>query len=443
MNTPINKQIVDNLIKEFDIADFGRATIREIKAIAAQAEKASGVEFIKMEMGVPGLPASQVGVEAEIAALQAGVASIYADMEGLPELKREASRFVKAFVDVDIAPQGCVSVVGSMQGTYAAFLTASQCDKTKDTILFIDPGFPVQKLQLTVMGQKFETFDVYEYRGEKLRDKLESYLAKGNISALVYSNPNNPSWVNLKDEELRIIGELCRQYDVIAIEDLAYFAMDFRKELGEPFQPPFQPTVAKYCDNYILLISASKVFSYAGQRIGVACISDALFNRKYAGINEHYGMGTFGSTFIYRVLYALSAGVSHSAQYALAAMFKAASDGKYKFLNEVLEYGRRAKRLKNILLRHGFHLVYDNDMDEPVADGFYFTIGWDEMTGSELSLELMYYGVSAISLSTTGSTQQGLRICTSFIDPHQYDLLDERMAMFALAHGKTLMANRQ
>lgn len=44
------------------------------------------------------------------------------------------------------------------------------------------------------MGQKYETFDVYNYRGDKLKDKLESYLSKGNIAAIIYSNPNNPSW---------------------------------------------------------------------------------------------------------------------------------------------------------------------------------------------------------------------------------------------------------
>lgn len=65
-----------------------------------------------------------------------------------------------------------------MQGTFASFLTCSQCDGEKDTILFIDPGFPVQKQQLAVMGQKYETFDVYDYRGEKLKEKLESYLKK-------------------------------------------------------------------------------------------------------------------------------------------------------------------------------------------------------------------------------------------------------------------------
>jgi aspartate/methionine/tyrosine aminotransferase len=432
--TPIARHIIDEAMTALHVTDFSRATIREIKAIASMAEQRSGIEYIKMEMGVPGLPPSEIGVHAEIAALENGIASLYPDINGLPELKQEASRFVKAFINTNISPEGCVPVTGSMQGTYASFLTCSQCDPTKDTILFIDPGFPVQKQQLVVMGVKYETFDVYAYRGERLREKLESYLKRGNISAIIYSNPNNPAWICLCEEELRIIGETATRYDTIVLEDLAYFAMDFRHDLSSPFQAPFQPSVSHYTDNYILLISGSKAFSYAGQRIGVACISDKLYQRTYSGFVERYGGGTFGSIFIHRVLYALSSGTSHSAQYALAAILKAAADGTYDFLNEVRVYGERARRLKEIFLRHGFHLVYDKDLDSPVADGFYFTIGYPGLTGSELAKELMYYGVSAIPLNTTGSGQEGLRACTSFIGDHQYKPLDERMHLFAQHH---------
>ena len=122
-NTPIERHLIDETINEFQIVDFSKATIREVKAIASKAEAASGVEFIKMEMGVPGLPPSAVGVKAEIAALQNGIASLYPDINGLPELKKEASNFIKAFINVDLSPEGCVPVTGSMQGTFASFLT--------------------------------------------------------------------------------------------------------------------------------------------------------------------------------------------------------------------------------------------------------------------------------------------------------------------------------
>jgi aspartate/methionine/tyrosine aminotransferase len=322
-----------------------------------------------------------------------------------------------------------------MQGTYASFMTVAQSDPKKNTILFIDPGFPVQKQQCVVMGANYETFDVYHFRGDKLGDKLESYLATGRIAAIVYSNPNNPAWICLTEEELRTIGTLATKYDAIVLEDLAYFAMDFRKDLSTPFQPPFQPTVARYTDNYVLLISGSKAFSYAGERIGVTCISNALYHRAYPALTEKYGNGEFGSVFIHRVLYALSSGTSHSAQFAMAAMLKAASDGTYDFRADIMEYGRRAHRLKEIFLRHGFSIVYDKDQDEPIADGFYFTITYPGFTGKELARELLYYGVSAIALDSTGSQMQGLRVCTSFIQNHQYDILDQRMALFQANHS--------
>ena len=428
--TPIRKELVDGAIGDFGIQDFEKATIREVKSVAAYAENESGVEFIKLEMGIPGLPASQVGVDAQVEALRAGIAHSYPDIQGCPALKAEASRFVKAFIGVDVAAEGCVPVCGSMQGTFAAFLTCSQADRRKDTVLFIDPGFPVQKMQLQVLGVKYETFDVYDYRGPRLGQKLEEYLSRGNVCAIVYSNPNNPSWICFNEEELKTIGGLAEKYDTIVMEDLAYFAMDFRKQLSTPFEPPFQATVARYTDNYMLFISGSKAFSYAGERIGVACIGDKLFHRHYADLDARYEGLPFGLVYSTRMLYALSSGTSHSAQYAMAAMLKAAADGTYDFRAEISVYGERARKMKDIFKRHGFYIVYDKDLDEDIADGFYFTIGYPGMTGGELAHELMYYGVSAICLVTTGSRQNGLRVCTSFVEDRQLEELDRRMAVF-------------
>lgn len=432
----IDKNIVKSVIEEMHLPDFNKATIREIVAIANKVEALTGEKYVRMEMGVPGLAPDAIGTAAEIEALQKGVASKYPMLDGHPELKKEASRFIKAFIDVDVNPEGCVPTSGSMQGTYASFLVSGQCDPKRDTVLFIDPGFPVQKTQLLVLGLKYESFDMYEYRGEKLIEKVESYLKKGNICNIIYSNPNNPSWFCLTEEELKGIGELATKYDVIVMEDLAYFAMDFRKDLSKPFVPPFQPSVAKYTDNYILLISGSKAFSYAGQRIGVSAISNKLYLRFYQGLADRYSIGEFGTIFVNRILYVLSSGTAHSAQYALAAMFKAACDGKYNFLEGVQEYGRRAAKLKAIFQKHGFHIVYDKDIDREIGDGFYFTVGYKGMTGGQLMYELLFYGVSVISLLTTGSKQEGLRACTSFIQDYQYDVLDERLAEFEKDHKK-------
>ncbi len=430
-DTPINFEVVAQKIKESKLASVGKASIREIKKLIDNIEKETGDKYIRMEMGIPGLPPAQIGVEAEIEALKKGVASTYPDIQGIPQIKNEASRFIKLFLGVDVNPDGCLPTVGSMQGGFAAFTTVNKMYKEKDTTLFIDPGFPVHKLQHNVIGLKWENFDVYDYRGDKLRDKLESFLSKGNISAVIYSNPNNPSWICLTEKELKIIGELADKYDAVVLEDLAYIAMDFRKDLFTPGEPPFQATVARYIDNYILFISSSKVFSYAGQRIGIMAISDKLFERKCPNLKRFYNSDVFGYAMTFGTIYALSAGVTHSAQYALAAMLKAANNGEYNFVEEVKEYGEKAKIMKKLFTDNGFKIVYDMDEDEPIADGFYFTFSYSGFTGEELLSELIYYGVSAISLAITGSERlEGVRACVSLVQRDQFDDLEYRLKKF-------------
>ena len=432
MQTVFSKQRIDELLADMEISDLNHASIRQIGAIARAMEHETGQEYIHFEMGIPGLPPSAIGVEAEIEALRHGVASQYPNIEGIDDLKTEASRFVKAFIDADIVPKGCIPTTGSMQGVFAAFMLCTQLDPKRNAILYLDPGFPVQKMQAAVIGAKVRSFDVADYRGaDALRSRMEQELADDDVACIIYSNPNNPSWMCLCDDELQVIGELATKHDVIVIEDLAYMTMDFRKRLGHPFQPPFQPTVSRYTDNYILMVSGSKIFSYAGQRIAVACISDALFRRPYATLAARYGISRFGAAYAYDMLYTLSSGVSHSAQCAMAAMMRAATDGQYCFVDDVREYARRTERIKEIMLRHGFHVVYDCDQDEAVSDGLFFTIGYRDMEGGELLRQLLYHGITGIVLSTTGSTRQGIRACCSTMQERHYPLLEERCRLFA------------
>ena len=431
MNLPIAKDTVAKLLDEKDISNVARSTIRQQVAITTGLEKLSGEKFVHLEIGVPGIPASKVGTDAQKRAIDNGVATIYPVISGLPELKENASQFIKAFLDIDIDPKCIIPTVGSMQGSYNLIMECSQLDENKDTILFINPGFPPQMLQAKIVGAKQACFDIYNYRGDKLEAKLEEYFSTGRIAAVVYSNPNNPAWYCLTEQELQVVAKMADKYDAIVIEDLAYFCMDFRKELSKPFEPPYQSTVAKYTDKYILMMSGSKIFSYAGERIAIVAFSNKVFDREYPRLRQLYGLGKMGDNYVLTYLYAASSGTSHSAQYALSAMMKAAVDGEFDFVNVISEYGRRAKVAKKIFDRNGFSIVYDKDGDEKLADGFYFTIGYQGMDSEQLLTGLLRCGISAMALDTTGSSQPGIRACVSTLST-EADMvaLDERLALF-------------
>lgn len=435
MSKVFNEDLVASVAREMKVADLQNATIGDILLVASRLEELTGIPFIRMDQGSPGLPANRIGIEAEKAALDKGLGAQYPAAAGVPELKEAASRFVKAFIDIDISPRACLPTTGSVAASFGAFIACTQRIPGKDKVLFIDPGFPIQKSQLRILGIRWKLFDIHDFRGQALRDKMEEYLKDGDIAAIVYSNPNNPAWICLEEEELKIIGELATKYDAVVMEDQAYFCMDFRHPFGHPYQAPFVPTVARYTDNYILMLSASKIFSYAGQRIALACVSDKLFDKQYPALAERYeDSGVFGPTFIASIMYMITSGCTATTQYGMAEMLNRSVDGTINFVEDTREYERRAARMKKIFTDNGFTIVYDHDVTQPVGDGFFFTLGYPGMTGGELLCELMYYGVSSISLSTTGSEQQGVRACTSRMREELYPILEERMKAFHEDH---------
>lgn len=432
---PIHQDTLNEVIKKLGIVDIKSATIRQICALAAALEKESGEEFVHLEIGNPGLPAQMVGVEAECEALKSGIANQYPNISGIAPLKEAGSKFVKAFLDLDISPKCVIPTVGSMQGSFTLTLLLKQRMPEKDTMLIINPGFPAQLHQAKILGMNVESFDFYNYRGKKLEEKLESIMSSGRISGMIYSNPNNPAWTNFTDEELEIIGRMATKHDVIVMEDLAYMGMDFRRDCSKPYQAPFVPSVGKYTDNYILLISGSKIFSYAGQRIAIVCMSDAVYNRSYPYLESFYEMPNFGDSYIFGVLYATSSGTAHSAQYALAAMMDKAVKGELDFVRDSREYGRRAAILKKMLHDNGFHIVYDKDGNEDISDGFFFTAGYKDMDSETLQMELLRHGISSISLPCTGSDQNGVRICVSKIsDDDTFHKFEQRLKAFDNEH---------
>ncbi len=428
---PLTNDTLDKTSAALGILDISTATIRQIVSLSEALEEEAGERFIHLELGNPGLPAFKIGVEAEKAALERGVANIYPPIGGIPQLKKAGSEFVKGFMNLDIPEKCIIPTVGSMQASFTLQLLLSQCQPGRDTVLFFNPGFPAQRHQAKVLGIGIEQFDIYDYRGKALEAKLEELLSKGNVCAMLFSNPNNPSWINLTEEELAIIGRMATKHDVTVIEDHAYMGMDFRKDFGHPGEPPYIPSVGRYTDNYIMLISGSKIFSYAGERIAVVAMSKSVYERQYDFLRDFYEMPAFGDAYVYGVLYTASSGTSHSAQHALAAMMKAAADGKLNFVAETSEYGRRAEIMKKIFTDNGFHIVYDKDGELPISDGFFFTVGYGDLDGKTLQAELMRHGVSGITLSSTGSEQNGLRVCVSKMsDEADFETLNQRLKRF-------------
>ena len=84
-NTPVDSILSRRRLGKADCQVLGTASIREIVKLVNQIEKETGMKYIRMEMGVPGLPSLRLAIDAEIDALRKGVASDYPNIEGITD----------------------------------------------------------------------------------------------------------------------------------------------------------------------------------------------------------------------------------------------------------------------------------------------------------------------------------------------------------------------
>ncbi|MBR5275195.1 MAG: pyridoxal phosphate-dependent aminotransferase, partial [Bacteroidales bacterium] len=61
MIVPIKRSALASALEQMNISDISCATIRQSGELARTLEKEQGVEFLHLEMGIPGLPPAQVG----------------------------------------------------------------------------------------------------------------------------------------------------------------------------------------------------------------------------------------------------------------------------------------------------------------------------------------------------------------------------------------------
>jgi len=430
---PLDSDFLKNCLNDWEV-DLTHVSIRELNRLVDELSEHFDVEFFRFEFGIPGIPPNKIGPEEEIRILQENprIPSTYPPFDGIPRLKEAASNFVKKFMDIEVPPKSCVPTVGAMHSGFICQSIVGRKQPESNTILYLDPGFPVNKLQTKFLGLQEQSIDLFDYRGDALINKIEEIFSTGEIGGLLWSSPNNPTWVCLKESELEGIGNLLTKYDVIGIEDAAYFGMDYRQDYSKPGVPPFIPTVARYTGNYFLTISSSKIFSYAGQRIAMTVISPELMEKRYKNLRQYFDTERIGHAFVHGGIYPTTAGVPQTPQHALAALFEAACSGDYNFLKEVKVYSRLAAKIKIIFQKYDFDLVYDKDMGEPIGDGFYFTVSRQGMTSAELLFQMLRYGMAGIPLSTTGSTREGIRICVSIIRESQLGEMENRLS--ALNH---------
>jgi DNA-binding transcriptional MocR family regulator len=236
-------------------------TASEIRALFSVASRPEVVSLAGGMPNISGLPLDVVGQAiSDLVAEQGTTAMQYGSGQGDPVL-REQICDVMRLEGIEAHPDDVVVTVGSQQAVDLV------------TRIFCDPGDVVICEAPSYVGalgvfRSYQCDVVHvEMDGEglvpsALRDAIATCQAAGRRIKFLYTIPNyhNPAGVTLSLERRREVPEICREADVLVLEDNPYGLLGFDDE-------PLRALRADEPDGVIYLGSFSKTFA-PGFRVG-------------------------------------------------------------------------------------------------------------------------------------------------------------------------------
>ncbi|PJN87457.1 aminotransferase [Bacillus sp. mrc49] len=248
------------------IAELRPSGIRRFFDLAANLE---GV--ISLGVGEPDFVTSWAVREAAINSLEEGFTS-YTANAGLYELRSEISRYMEKQFHVSYRPEDQIIVtVGASQ---ALDITLRTILNPGEEVIVVEPCFVAYAPLVTMAGGVPVTVQTSRADDFKLTpDQLEAAITPKTKAVLICS-PNNPTGTQLGHEELVMLAEIVKKYDLLVISDEIY------AELAYDEQFTSFAAIDGMLERTIVINGFSKGFAMTGWRLGFVCapkeISEAM-----------------------------------------------------------------------------------------------------------------------------------------------------------------------
>ncbi|MDQ0212241.1 aminotransferase [Arthrobacter sp. SRS-W-1-2016] len=221
------------------------------------------------------LPLEKLGQTAARIIAEDGMTALqYGGGQGTEELRTQICEIMAAEGILDARPENVIITAGSQSAQDVA------------TKVFCNPGDVVLVENPTYVGA-LNTFEAYQVQVETvdmdddglvpelLEAKIAALQAQGKTIKFLYTIPNfnNPSGITLAPARRQRIVDICRNANILVLEDNPYGLLRFDGK-------PLEPMRAANEHDVIYMGSFSKIFA-PGLRIGWALVPEHLQRRFY------------------------------------------------------------------------------------------------------------------------------------------------------------------
>lgn len=215
------------------------------------------------------LPEKNIGVDAHIAALNAGrfepKFDTYSSHFGLPALRKVVAVMARDYNGLDISAENVMITVGGLGACHCAL---EACVDPYEEVILLEPFYPYHLNQLLAKHMKPKTVRLRGPAWSLDEDDLQAAVTK-RTRAIIVTNPSNPNGKVFSREELERIARFCCNNNLVAIADEAYEFMTFdgRRHISLASLPGMS-------ERTITLWSFGKMLSTTGWRLGCAVASE-------------------------------------------------------------------------------------------------------------------------------------------------------------------------
>lgn len=239
-------------------------------AITAKAKelKAQGQDVIGLGAGEPDFNTPGHIIDAAFQSMKEGQTK-YTPSAGLPKLKEEIAQKLKRDQGIEYKPSEIIVASGAKHALYTLFQAI--LDEGDEVIVPIPywVSYPEQVklaggIPVYVEGREENDFKVTKEQLE------ESITAK--TKALIINSPSNPTGMIYSSDELREIGEVCLENDVLIVSDEIYEKLVY----GNARHISIAELSPELKEQTIIINGVSKSHSMTGWRIGYAAGNEKI-----------------------------------------------------------------------------------------------------------------------------------------------------------------------
>jgi aspartate aminotransferase len=232
-------------------------------AIDAKAKqmKADGIDVIGFGAGEPDFPTPPHIVEAAIKALRDGFTK-YTPSSGIPELRQAAADKFKRDNGLDYEPS---QIIISCGGKHACCNVILATCNPGDEVIIPAPywlSYPEVVRLAEAIPVIIETTDKTEFKitPEQLRTAITP-----RTRLFILNSPSNPTGSIYSRQELRALGDICVEKDVLIMSDEIYEKLVY-DGAQHTSVAAFSP---QHCQHTIIVHGLAKAYSMTGWRIGL------------------------------------------------------------------------------------------------------------------------------------------------------------------------------